>query len=144
MKKFEFIEHTADLGIRVFGDSLSDLFKNAAYALFSLLIEEKTEESEKKEIKEKLVLEAEGLDELFVTWLNELISLFFIYNYLPLDYVLILEDKKDTKILKVDLKGEDVSIYSDRIIREIKAATYHHLQIKEDNGKYVAEVIFDV
>ncbi len=144
MKKFEFIEHTADLGIRVFGDSLNDLFKNAADALFSLLIEVKTEESEKKEIVEKLVLEAEGIDELFVTWLNELISLFFTYNYLPLEYSLVLEDKKDNKILKADLKGEDLSIYSDIIIRDIKAATYHQLQIKEDNGKYVAEVIFDV
>ncbi|UCG94894.1 MAG: archease, partial [Candidatus Aerophobus sp.] len=37
MKKYEFINHTADLGIRVWGESIEELFKNAAYSMFDTI-----------------------------------------------------------------------------------------------------------
>ena len=41
MKKFEFIEHTADIGIKAYGKSLPELFQNSAEAMFTLLIDYK-------------------------------------------------------------------------------------------------------
>ncbi|MBU0896652.1 MAG: archease, partial [Candidatus Omnitrophica bacterium] len=70
MENFEFIEHTADIGVRVYGKSLEDLFQNCAQTLFSLLIDHKPAEK----IEERIILEAETQEELLVTWLNELIS----------------------------------------------------------------------
>ena len=37
MKKYEFFDHTADLGLRVYGSSLAELFTNAGFALFDVL-----------------------------------------------------------------------------------------------------------
>ena len=34
MKKYETFDHTADVGIRVFGRTVEEVFVNAAYALF--------------------------------------------------------------------------------------------------------------
>ncbi|MCK4436526.1 archease, partial [bacterium] len=37
MKKYETFDHTADLGIRVFGKTREELFANAGYAMFDIL-----------------------------------------------------------------------------------------------------------
>ena len=37
MKRFEFLDHTADIGVRIFGHSQADLFQNAGLALFEII-----------------------------------------------------------------------------------------------------------
>ena len=37
MKRYEQFPHTADIGVRVFGHDLKELFENAAFAMFDLL-----------------------------------------------------------------------------------------------------------
>ena len=73
-KNYELIEHTADIGIRVKGNDLKDLFKNAASAMFDIMAEKK-EPKAAKQAKIKIEQKAENLEELFVNWLNELLSL---------------------------------------------------------------------
>ncbi|PIU56057.1 MAG: protein archease, partial [Chloroflexi bacterium CG07_land_8_20_14_0_80_51_10] len=36
MQNFEIIDHTADVGIVAYGDSVEEVFINAAYGMFSL------------------------------------------------------------------------------------------------------------
>lgn len=140
MENFEFIEHTADIGVRVYGKSLEDLFQNCAQTLLSLLIDHKPAEK----IEERIILEAETLEELLVTWLNELISLFYTYKFLPAEYDIAIEKDDKKKILRSVIKGEEFSPYENKMNREIKAATYHNLKIEKDSFGYKAEIIFDV
>ena len=37
MLRYELIDHTADIGMRVFGTTLAELFENAGVALFELI-----------------------------------------------------------------------------------------------------------
>lgn len=90
MEKFEFIEHTADLGLRVYGTTLEDLFKNYATILFNLL----TDHRPKNIITKKITLQAQTLTELLADWLNELLSLFFADKFLPQEYRLKITDDK--------------------------------------------------
>src|SRR3989338_3826559 len=74
VKTFEILEHTADLKVRVRGNDLDGLFKNAGLAIFKICAEKKLIKEENKHgfsINQK----AQGLDELFINWLNELLSL---------------------------------------------------------------------
>ena len=137
---FEFIEHTADLGLRVRGKTSEDLFKNYATALLNIL----TDYQPKKLISKKITLQAQSLAELLVDWLNELLSIFFADNFLPKEYNLTLSDDKGGKILQAEITGEEVDFKSIELKREIKAATYHDLKVEESDSGYVAEVIFDV
>jgi SHS2 domain-containing protein len=70
--KFEVVEHTADIGIKVYGKNLQQLYENAAYGMFSLLLD-----LEKVRPDKKLKISVEGGDpeSLLVNWLNELIYL---------------------------------------------------------------------
>ena len=140
MKDFEFIEHTADIGIRIYANTLEELFKNAAQGLFSIMLDYEP----KPEIEERIVLETEDLEELLITWLNELISLFITYKFVPLSYSIVIEEEEDQKILKSFIKGATLDCQKHRLKAEVKAATYHSLKIEKLDTGYVAEVIFDV
>ena len=138
--KFEFIEHTADLGLRVKGKTSEDLFKNFATVLLELL----TDYQPKEIINKKIILQAQSLAELLVDWLNELLSLLSADGFLPKEYHLKINDDKGGKILQAEVKGEEIAFENNELKREIKAATYHDLKIEENDKGYTAEVIFDV
>ena len=140
MKDFEFIEHTADIGLRIYGKNLEDLFSNAAKALFSLIVDKVPEENN----KEILSLKTDDLEELFVTWLNELITLFFAFKFLPASYELKITTTKVEATLIATILGQEFDPDQSQIKAEIKAATYHNLKVEKVDEKYIAEVIFDV
>lgn len=140
MKNFEFIEHTADIGIRIFGDDREELFESAAGALFKLLVDYRP----KKDSERKISLEAETFEDLLVNWLNELISSFFACKFLPADYSIVIEEKQNLKILHAVIEGQKFDPYENKINMEIKAATYHNLKIKEARDGFKTEIIFDI
>lgn len=138
MKTYELIEHTADIGIRVKGGSLKELFRNAGLAIFQISAD-KREINNKKLHKLSIVQKADNLEELFINWLNELLSLSAVKE-------LIFEDFKIKKInefgLEATAAGSDMDNY--KVNTEIKAATYHQLKIEKKLTGWQAEVILDV
>lgn len=138
MKTFEILEHTADLKVRVRGSDLNDLFKNAGLAIFQICAEEQIIK-EKKKHNFRISQKAQGLEELFVNWLNELLSLSAAKG-------VVFEDIKINKVNEKELEAEasasDIRNY--KINTEIKAATYHELKIEKIDYRWQAEVIFDV
>ncbi|MDD5477544.1 MAG: archease [Candidatus Omnitrophica bacterium] len=138
MKNYEVLEHTADIGIRVKSSSLEGLFKSAGLA-----ITEFSAKKQKNQFPEKhkfvITQKAANVEELFVNWLNELLSL-------SCAEALIFEDIKINQINEqfVDAvaTGTDNRNYKTSV--EIKAATYHQLKVQKINSHWQAEVIFDV
>ena len=118
MEKFEFIEHTADLGLRVTGETSEDLFKNYAVILFKLL----TDYQPKEIINKKITLQAQSLAELLVDWLNELLSLLSADGFLSKEYQLKISDDKGGKILNAEVKGEEINFESVFVLRKSKTA----------------------
>lgn len=144
MKKYEIIEHTADIGVIVQGKNLTDLFNNAGQALFSLILGE-IHYSNYKDKELTLDLEAPREDDLLVSWLNELISLFFSQSFLAVKFQLEITDNDQNKRLKAKILGKEFSLYDNKIKREIKAATYANLKIEKTVKGYLKTVIiFDV
>lgn len=138
LKNYEIIEHTADIGIRVKGETLEDLFKNAALAMFDIICEvpaQKNPKSTDIEIKQQ----ADNLGELFINWLNELLSLSAAKGLIFTDFKFQEITEKNIQALA---SAQDIKHY--KINTEIKAATYHRLNITKKLGVWQAEVIFDV
>jgi SHS2 domain-containing protein len=138
MHKFEVIEHTADIGIRVFGKDEKELFENAARGMFEILADlENVEPSQTRMIK----VCAESQDELLLNWLSELLSQYDAYNILFSDFII----KKMSHLeLEAEIKGEDIDKDKHEIKTEIKAVTYHQLRIDKTEDGWQAEIIFDV
>ncbi len=136
-RPFEEIEHTADVGIVVKGSSLEELFENAAAGLMHFLIDPNAGVA--REHRE-VVVEADDLEGLLVAWLNELLVLLNADGFLPVRWtVRELTERR----LRADVAGEPVDASRHKFRLDVKAATYHQLQIRK-NSEWQAQVIFDV
>lgn len=136
---YRLIDHTADLGIEVEGDSLKGLFKNAALSLTHLILGEIPKEDKQEEIS--LSIEGKDLEDLMVNWLSEILYLFEGEKKVLTDLeIKDMDSKKLNAILR--LVPFDPERYEPQ--SEIKAVTYHQLSIEKKDGKWKARIIFDV
>ncbi len=136
MKRFQLIEHTADVGLVAYGRTLAEAFGNAAYGLFSIIAELKTV----KEIESRqLELSEEDAEALLFEWLNRLIY-FFDVDMLILKRFEIRDF--DGRGLKATCYGEKYDPSRHQLKLGVKAATYHMLKV--DGEKNQVQVIFDV
>lgn len=137
-RPFEIFDHTADIGIVAYGSDANELFANAALGLFSLMV---NTDSLREDVEHAVQLSAEDEEALLVEWLNELI---YIFDVERLAFRRFKIDELTDTTLKARCFGEKVDPQRHKIMREIKAATYHMLQINKQNGIYQARIIFDI
>ena len=136
MKRFQFIEHTSDIGLVAYGRSLSEAFANAAYGLFSIITDPETvTESESCQLE----INEDDPEALLFEWLNQLIYLFDV-DMLLLKRFEIRDF--DGKRLKAVCYGEKYDPSRHRLKTEVKSATYHMLKV--DREKNQVQVIFDI
>lgn len=141
MKKFEILEHTADIGIAAYGKTRKEVFINAAKGMFEIIAGEN--KNPKENFYDKIKLEADNLEGLLFAWLNELL-------YISETKLVILSKFKIKELsdyqIKAEVEGAKINPPSVKIEKEIKAVTYHRLEIKKDeeSGLWRAQVIFDI
>ena len=138
MKNYELLEHTADLGIRVWGADLKGLFINAASAMYDLIADIS---SIKPAISINIKTEAQDKDELLKNWLSELLYHFHVKDILFSEFTI---NQIDDKSIVSIAKGEKIDRTRHDLKHEIKAVTFHNLKIKQENGKQATEIIFDI
>jgi SHS2 domain-containing protein len=138
LKNYELLEHTADIKIRVTAGDLKDLFINSAAAIFDIIAERNNPKAT-PQTKITLKQTADTLEELFINWLNELISLSAVKELIFTDFKI---KKLDEHSLQAEAIGESIKNY--KINSEIKAATYHELKLTKIDSGWQAEVILDV
>ncbi len=130
-------DHTADVGIVARGRSREELFEHAATGLLHFLIDP---QAGRIRDRREVVVEADDLEGLLVAWLNELLLLLNADGFLPVECtVRELTDQR----LRAEVAGEPVDAARHRFRLDVKAATYHQLQIHK-NDEWQARVIFDV
>jgi SHS2 domain-containing protein len=132
------IDHTADLGVVVGGESLPDLFASAGAVLADLLYDPAlVAEKELREVN----LEAESSEQLLVKWLNELIYHREVGEFL---WRMVEVEMEGGERLAAGLWGEVFQPERHIPRRGLKAATYHQLRISQERDAWSARIIFDV
>jgi SHS2 domain-containing protein len=136
MKQYELIEHTADVGVKAYGHSVAQAFEHAAKAMFDII----TDKSKIDMIGEyDITLEAPDLEQLLVDWLSKLLFLNGAHNLVFGKFQVQIE--KNTLVAHVC--GEEYSKTKHKMGVEIKAVTYHMLQVHENKPVFV-QVLFDI
>lgn len=136
MKRFEFIEHTADTGLIAYGDTLAEAFANAAYGMFSII----TDPDDVKEVESRQVTVSEPDKEaLLFAWLNDLIYLFDVETILFNRFEIVELSEGG---LEAICHGEKYDASRHHLKTEVKSATYHMLKVDEE--KNTVRVIFDI
>jgi SHS2 domain-containing protein len=138
MIKYELLQHTADVGIRVWGKNLNELFINAATAMFELITDiSKVMPTEAITVE----IEADDSDQLLRNWLSELLYYFNVKDTLLCDFKI---HKINDKYISSEVKGEKINPRKHALRHEIKAVTFHRLHIQEKEDLLTTEIIFDV
>ncbi|RKY79705.1 hypothetical protein DRQ00_03165 [candidate division KSB1 bacterium] len=137
-KKFEYLEHTGDIGLKIYGTTLPELFANAAEGFTSIITE--VEKIEPK-FRNQIVVEANGLEELMIRWLNQINYLFEVEGKLFTKWEVCSLNKNRLSALG---EGEDFDAQKHPILHEVKAATYHQLKLEKRKDGWFAQVIFDL
>ena len=135
MERYILIDHTADMMVKAFGKTLEECFANAAFALF-----DQTVDLSNIDANEEIDIRVSGIDDEDR-----------LYSFLS--EMLFIEDA-DNLILKefdVSFDGEDVICHAKgeildrskhRIRSEVKAVTYHMMEIDRETPSVT--VLFDV
>lgn len=137
-REYDFIEHTGDIGIRVYGQTHRDLFQNAFNAFFKILIEP---EQVKPSRERMIVVENEGWERLLVSWLSEFLYMFETDHWLFRTCDIQSLDENHVQAVG---RGEKFDPKRHEIKTEVKAVTYHQLSIQKKNGLWETNIILDI
>jgi len=140
--KFNFIDHTADIAVEVTGDTINDLFIASAFAWQESVFEKNgVNLSDEREIN----IEELSYEELLVSFLDELNFLLLTKKWIMGKVDKIQIQKNDDKInLKAIVTGENFDDKRHQLKVEIKAVTFHQIEIRKVNNKYFTRIIFDI
>ena len=120
-------EHTADAGIHVESESLSNAFHELSLAFTEVVT---GGELPDKQTSFKVDLESTDLDSLLVNYISHLIYLFDTENFLVSSATLVIETKSLKKLSGI-LDGDFYDQNKHGYGVEIKAVSYHMLEILE-------------
>jgi len=141
MKKFIFLDHTADAAIKAYGKDLNELFINSAVGMFSLMIDLKQVRGKRDFPFE---LQAEQPEELLNKWLNELLYTFEIEKLIFKYFYVEICEKNNIYLLKGKARGEEFDPNKHIINAEIKMVTFHQMKIEKINDIYQTKIVFDL
>jgi SHS2 domain-containing protein len=135
---YEVFEHTADLGLRMRGETLDELFAEAGRALFSVIVANFDSVRPVRELS--LKIEGARRDDLLFDWLAELLYTFDARRVLLSDFRVRVEEDG----LEATARGEPFDPSRHELDMEVKAITYHGLKVEQDGDGWLAEVIVDL
>lgn len=135
---FETFDHTADVGLRVSAATLEELFVEAARGLTSLLVE--NIDDVRPVVTETIQLAGTETDYLLFDWLNELLFRFETYRLLCCEFDVRLNGQG----LEATIHGEPSDPTRHRLAHEVKAITYHGLNVQHTESGWQTELILDI
>ncbi|XP_050306978.1 protein archease-like [Anthonomus grandis grandis] len=142
--KYEYLDHTADVQLHSWGDTLKEAFEQCGQAMFSYMTE-----IQSVEIKQCHEIEAEGtdLENLLYHFLDELLFLFSCDPFLICSKLVITEFLTGEEFrIKCKCYGEEFVIGKHPQGTEVKAITYSAMQIinEPENRRFECFVIIDI
>jgi SHS2 domain-containing protein len=136
-KRYRVTERQSALAVKVLGNSQTELFENAAFALFDVMTD-----IDKVDIKERMPLEVEGLDmdDLMVNWTRELLYLFQGSGYLLKQFDIRHANERS---VKAEVCGERIDPDRHEIKKEINSVAYHQSRMQKTGDQWTAQLIFE-
>ena len=131
---YRLFEHTADIGVEAYGSTIEEAFENAAKGMFSIITN-----GSRIEPKEKRVINLAIDSEVLVDWLSELLYINDVEGLVFGDFKVSIG-----KEFTGEAWGEKYDREKHGYGTEIKAVTYHMLQIKRNKKGFKIRVLFDI
>ena len=140
---YKFLDHTADVQVHSWGETIEDAFAQTAYSLMVTITPDLGKIS--PETEKTLKIKAEDKEALLFDFLSELLYIFDVDGLVFSDIrVFSIQKINKNYILKAKLKGERFDIQKHEIGTEVKAITYSYMSIEEKGEKVKINIVFDI
>lgn len=137
-KPYRLITHTADLGMEVRGMNLPDLFAQAGWSFFDIMMEARRIDLRQER---PIAVKAPDREALLVAWLGELL---YLFESRQLVFGMFTIQSLTSHTIQALGRGELFDSEKHGLKLAVKAVTYHQLRIWEEKGIWKARVIFDL
>ncbi|MBE6503611.1 MAG: archease [Methanobrevibacter sp.] len=127
MKKFEYFDVTADIGFKSYGKNLNEAFENASLAIFNIISDTSNIDAK---IEKSIEITSEDEVSLLYDYLEELLFLHEVEFMLFSQFDVNIDDNLH---LKATIKGEEINWDKHERKTEIKAITFHKMQVEKSN-----------
>ena len=141
---YRLTDHTADLGIRVWGKNAPELFVEASKALMLQIVDMDTVEAVQPRT---LKLKRASLDELLFNLLREILYLTdrgWVFSQFQIENHNLSEKNVKFYFLEISALGEPIDTTRHEICNEIKAITRHNFYVKTKHPWFEANILLDV
>ena len=128
MKKFEYFDVTADIGFKAFGENLNEAFENAGLAIFNIISDTS---NISPDVAESFEIDSEDEVSLLYDYLEELIFYHEIDFMLFSEFDVDIERADEHYRLEATIKGEAIDWSKHERKAEIKAITFHMMDVKK-------------
>ena len=135
MKRFDYFEATADIGLKAYGKDINEAFENAGLAIFNII-------SDTSDIEAITEIEFEVASEDEVSLLYDYLEELLFYH--ETEFMLFGEFhvKIDENLnLKAKIKGEPIDWDKHERKTEIKAITFHKIDVKKTDHVEVQAIV---
>lgn len=125
MKKYEYFEATADIGLKAYGNDMNEAFENAGLAIFNIISDTSLIIPERK-------IEFEVTSEDDVSLLYDFLEELLFYHETEFMLFSRFDVEIDEKFhLKAVIYGEEIDWNKHERKTEIKAITFHKMEVKK-------------
>ena len=140
--KYRYLEEiaTADAAFEAHGDSLPELFENAALAMFNVMVP--LEKLSNESVRD-VTTSAASEEELLFNWLAELIYLKDVHGELY-SFFAVRIIQSEVVSLAAEIRGDTIESVQEHTHTDVKAVTYHRLKIEHDDDGFRATVVLDL
>ncbi len=136
-KKFEEIDHSGDVGIEALGRDEAEALENATLGLFSLM----ACRGVTARFERVLAVDADSEEDMVVDWLSEVIATASTHGEV---YCEVQIERTGEHSVRGILRGEPIEAGRHELRFDVKAATYHGLEIERTGERCRVRVIFDL
>ena len=158
---FHYLDHITDVIIEAFGTTLEEAFANSAKGLVNAMFDINYPPKEQIACNlRELEIEAEGYDynSLLYDWLEKVLLLVLVDRILVTSFnvKIISSASPNAKTPNTDdeslcyfylqgvARGEPISLDRHEYKVEVKAITYHGMEVKQDNDRFVTRFLVDL
>jgi len=134
---YELIDHTADIGVCVYGTSMAELFENAAFALFDVMLDTS---GMQPVFEREFSFRRDSIEELLVEWLGNLL---YVFDTERIVFSRFRVERLDGHLLAARASGEYYDSARHAVKSLVKAVTYHGLCVQQTQAGFEATVILD-
>jgi SHS2 domain-containing protein len=135
------LEHMSDAYIEAYGRNLSEAYANAAYALTDTIIDIQTVKPELKK-----VIEVKGFDliNLLYNWLEAVLLEMQVEQNVYREFSTKVSKEDESWLIHAECFGERFVIEKHHPKVEVKAVTYHLMEVIEEENRYVVRFLLDL